>query len=56
MAPTSTGDGAQKTFTTVRVEDPNLAAQLDQQKVHYSGEVQNEWVTELIELDLPASC
>jgi cell division protease FtsH len=42
------GDGTQKTFTTVRVEDPKLAEQLDAQKVRYSGEVQSAWLTELL--------
>src|SRR5579872_3206784 len=40
-------DGSQQAFTAVRVDDPNLAQQLDAQKVRYSGEVQNEWLTEL---------
>ncbi len=38
---TRTATGAQKAFTTVRVEDPKLAEQLDAQKVRYSGEVRS---------------
>jgi cell division protease FtsH len=41
-------DNAQKSFTAVRVDDPNLASQLDAQKVRYSGEVQSAWLTELL--------
>jgi cell division protease FtsH len=42
------GDGAQKTFTSVRVDDPKLAEQLDAQKVRYAGEVQSQWLTEIL--------
>jgi cell division protease FtsH len=42
------GDGAQKAFTSVRVEDPKLAEQLDAQKVRYTGEVQSQWLTEIL--------
>ena len=41
-------DGSQKDFSAVRVEDPNLADQLDAQKVRYAGEVSSEWITELL--------
>ncbi|MCC7007730.1 MAG: ATP-dependent zinc metalloprotease FtsH [Acidobacteria bacterium] len=41
-------DGTQTSFTTVRVEDPNLTEQLQERRVRYSGEVQSEWVAELL--------
>ena len=47
------GDGTQKTFSTVRVEDPSLAEQLDAKKVRYAGEVQSEWLTELLSWIFP---
>ncbi len=47
------GDNQQKTFTTVRVEDPNLSAQLDEKKVRYSGEPQNPWVAEVLSWVFP---
>jgi len=47
------GANAQKAFTTVRVEDPKLAEQLDGQKVRYSGEVQSAWMTELVSWIFP---
>jgi cell division protease FtsH len=47
------GSGAQKAFTTVRVEDAKLAEQLDAQKVTYSGEVQSAWMTELLSWVFP---
>jgi cell division protease FtsH len=47
------GSGEQKTFSAVRVEDPNLAEQLDAQRVRYSGEVQNEWLAELLSWVFP---
>ena len=49
----SEGDGTQKTFSTVRVEDPKLAEQLDEKKVRYAGEVQSEWLTELLSWIFP---
>lgn len=47
------GTGAQKAFSTVRVEDPKLAEQLDAQKVKYSGEVRSEWIAEVLSWVLP---
>ena len=45
----SDGTGAHKAFSAVRVEgDTNLVEQLDAKKVNYTGEVQNEWLTEVI--------
>lgn len=46
-------DGVRTSFTTVRVEDPNLAEQLDAQKVRYAGEVSQRWIGELIGWILP---
>jgi cell division protease FtsH len=42
------GDGNHKQFNVVRVEDPELATQLDARKVKYSGEPQNPWLGELL--------
>jgi len=42
------GSGGQQDFTTIRVDDPNLSDELDDQDVRYSGEVQSEWLTELV--------
>src|SRR5690348_18467789 len=39
------GSGNQIAFNAVRVEDPNLAQQLDAAKVRYAGEAQNEWLS-----------
>src|SRR5262245_53890613 len=47
------GDNTQKRFTTVRVEDPNLADQLSAKKVKYAGERQNPWVGELLSWVFP---
>jgi cell division protease FtsH len=41
-------DGSMKSFTTVRVEDPQLVSQLEAKKVHFAGEVESEWLTELL--------
>ena len=42
------GDGTQKDFTAVRVEDPNLTELLETQKVRYAGEVSSKWLGELL--------
>src|SRR5690606_7288566 len=47
------GDGVRTSFSTVRVEDPNLAAQLDEQKVRYAGQVSQQWIGELLGWVLP---
>ncbi|MEO7190520.1 MAG: ATP-dependent zinc metalloprotease FtsH [Vicinamibacterales bacterium] len=47
------GENSQKTFTTVRVEDPKLLEQLEAQKVQFSGEIQSAWVTELVSWIFP---
>jgi cell division protease FtsH len=47
------GDNASKAFTSVRVEDPKLAEQLDAQKVQYSGEIESPWIAELLSWVFP---
>jgi cell division protease FtsH len=42
------GDGTPVAFTAVRVEDPDLAAQLDAKKVHYEGVRDAEWLGQLL--------
>jgi cell division protease FtsH len=42
------GDGALKAFEAVRVEDPKLTELLEAQKVRYTGQVSNAWLTELV--------
>jgi cell division protease FtsH len=42
------GDGALKAFEAVRVEDPTLTELLEAQKVRYTGQVGNAWLTELV--------
>jgi cell division protease FtsH len=42
------GQGAQTSFTAVRIDDPKLVEQLDAQQVKYSGEVRTQWVGEII--------
>jgi cell division protease FtsH len=41
-------DGALKTFEAVRVEDPKLTELLEAQRVKYTGQVSNKWLTELL--------
>ena len=49
-----TGDGQQKNFTAVRVDgDTELTKQLEEKKVKYSGEIQSEWLGELLTWFLP---
>jgi cell division protease FtsH len=47
------GDNTQKAFTAIRVEDPDLTKQLDEKKVKYSGELQSEWLGELLTWFVP---
>ncbi|HSK10399.1 MAG TPA: ATP-dependent zinc metalloprotease FtsH, partial [Vicinamibacterales bacterium] len=42
-----------RTFTTVRVEDPNLVDELARQKVSYSGEITSRWLPQLLGWVLP---
>jgi cell division protease FtsH len=41
-------DGTLKTFEAVRVEDPKLTELLEAQRVTYTGQVSNKWLTELL--------
>jgi len=43
----------EKSFTTLRVEDPDLVKQLTAQKVKFEGEVATRWVTDLLSWVLP---
>jgi cell division protease FtsH len=47
------GAGAQKDFSTIRVEDPKLVEQLDAGRIKYVGEVRTEWLAELLGWVLP---
>jgi cell division protease FtsH len=47
------GSGARQSFSTVRVEDPNLADQLDAKQVRYAGEVQRQWIAEVLSWVFP---
>jgi cell division protease FtsH len=42
-----------KTFTAVRIEDPKLVEELEQQQVRFSGEVASRWLPELLGWILP---
>jgi cell division protease FtsH len=41
-------DNNQVAFTTVHVDDPKLVEQLETQKVRFSGELQNRWLTDVL--------
>jgi len=41
-------NGALKPFSAVRVDDPKLTEQLEAQRVKYTGQLSNEWVTQLL--------
>ncbi len=41
-------DGALKAFEAVRVDDPKVTELLEAQRVKYTGQVSNEWLTELL--------
>jgi cell division protease FtsH len=49
----SDGEGTQKPFNAVRVDDPNLSELLDAKKVKYAGEPQNPWLGELLSWVFP---
>jgi cell division protease FtsH len=42
-----------KAFTAVRIEDPKLVEELEQQQVRFSGEVASRWLPELLGWILP---
>jgi cell division protease FtsH len=42
------GTGGQKSFSTIRVDDPKLTELLDAQKIRYAGEVRNDWLAEVL--------
>jgi cell division protease FtsH len=45
--------GGTRLFSTVRVEDPDLVNELEQQGVKYSGRYENTWVTTLLSWVVP---
>ncbi len=44
---------SQQDFTTIRVEDPNLVKELDEQKVSYSGRYESKWLGSILLWVLP---
>jgi cell division protease FtsH len=46
-------DGAPEPFTTTRIEDPALVAELEQAGVKYTGEILNRWLPELLSWIIP---
>ena len=46
--------GATHRFTTARVDDPGLAAELEAANVKFAGRVENTWLTALLSWVLPA--
>jgi cell division protease FtsH len=49
---TLTGSSTQA-FTTIRVDDPGLAKQLDERKISYSGRYENKLLSNLLSWILP---
>jgi cell division protease FtsH len=47
------GEGAARTFTTARIEDPALVEELDAASVRYTGETVNRWLPEVLGWVLP---
>jgi cell division protease FtsH len=47
------GDGGQEMFSTVRLDDPNLIEQLEERRVRFTGDLQSQWLTELLGWVLP---
>ena len=53
-APASGGSDAKpEAFTTTRIEDPNLVAELEQSKVKYAGETVSRWLPEVLSWIIP---
>jgi cell division protease FtsH len=52
-APLPGDPNGSKQFTTTRVEDPQLVAELEAQQVKYTGEVVNTWLPELLGWIIP---
>jgi cell division protease FtsH len=46
-------DGKAKPFVAVRIEDPKLVEDLEQQGVKYTGEVANRWIAEVLGWVIP---
>jgi cell division protease FtsH len=52
-APLPTDPEGSRNFTTTRVEDPQLVAELETQNVKYTGEVVNTWLPQLLGWVIP---
>lgn len=46
-------DGKPKAFVAVRIEDPKLVEDLEQQSVKYTGEIANRWIAEILGWIIP---
>jgi cell division protease FtsH len=46
-------EGAQVPFSTVKLDDPNLIEQLEARRVRFTGDLQSQWLTQLIGWMLP---
>jgi len=49
----STADGKPEAFTTTRIEDPQLVAELEQSKAKYTGEMVSRWLPEVLSWIIP---
>jgi cell division protease FtsH len=52
-ATSSGADAKPEPFTTTRIEDPNLVAELEQAKVKYTGETVSRWLPEVLSWIIP---
>jgi cell division protease FtsH len=46
-------DGKPEAFTTTRIDDPQLVAELEQSKVKYTGEMVSRWLPEVLSWIIP---
>jgi cell division protease FtsH len=51
----ATGAGEPQPFTTVRVEDPGLIAELEEAKISFRGEVASDWLPMLLSWIVPVA-
>ena len=49
----STADGKPEAFTTTRIDDPQLVAELEQSKAKYTGEMVSRWLPEVLSWIIP---
>lgn len=47
-------DGGEHRFTTIRVDDPALAQELEAANVRFTGQLENTWITVLLSWIIPA--